>query len=195
MARLWLLVAFVFVFGAAAAEGPDEQAAREAKELFRVALASGPNSSESFSPQHCELSTTWYRESVPEFVARKYLHLRIHSDLLGREQKNPQDILDPERRFGEAFCSPEVAESYVDETLRKSESSADTICFRHYSFAFPVFDAGYHQAIFVFADSRTCHRDQSAVGGIRGYGHSIAFIFAKEKGVWKPVAEEILSQT
>jgi hypothetical protein len=31
--------------------------------------------------------------------------------------------------------------------------------------------------------------------GIREHGHSIAFNFAKEKGVSKPVAEEILSQT
>jgi hypothetical protein len=56
------------------------------------------------------------------------------------------------------------------------------------SLAFPVFDAGYHQQY-------SYSRIRSAVGGMREHGHSIAFNFAKEKGVSKPVAEEILSQT
>jgi len=201
--RLSLLVAFILVCmaaGRAAAEDADERASREAKQLFSIMLAHDPECCtavpQPFAPKRCELDASWSEIKLPEYVARKHFGFQLHADLSASTNTKFRDVIDPQRKFDDAFCTAEEKKNFHDDAMREFQNNnSPFVHISHTSFSFPIFDTSYRKAIVIFSRWGSSQRDKS-VGARRApfYGHTDALIYVKTGGEWKYVANESIEE-
>ncbi len=187
---------------ASAGELPDWQKAQnrlrqEAIALFQV-IHQRRDAALEHRPTPCEFRTEWDDYPVPDTIARDYLGLRIPADLVpSMIVGSPTEIMDPSRKFPEAFCAKaddELRLSFIVESLKRGELKDEgnpDLKSRWYEilrieYTFPVFDRTYRRAIVMTTStSRFWYRKPDGV--FRGGLDMLvgASIYEKRKGRWR----------
>ena len=128
----------------AAEEGDGERSEREATALFRSVLWS-----DAAMTGPCALSDEWLHYAVPESVAKKYLGLTIHADLIPSEHPILRQILDPEGERKDVLCSASEIErrSIPQIEKMKSDDQNQEIKTTSVQLSFPVFSDDFDHAI------------------------------------------------
>jgi hypothetical protein len=197
--RFAQILRFALVLGcslqgaAARAEEPEPESVREAKILFQVILAKEP------APERCEFTTTWPTDTIPEEVARKHFGLAVHASLAAPfwvVQLHPEEILDPDKRNADAFCSPDQVKANLDQKLKALETaSIKSVWIKDTGYAFPIFDMAYRKAIVVVSDG-SCDWHSTPAGAKRYCFLSVyAKMYRKIKGTWRETGSEQLGIT
>ncbi len=175
----------------AAEEGDGERSEREATALFRAVLWS-----DAAMTGPCALSDEWLHYAVPENVAKKYLELKIHADLIPSEHPIPRQILDPEGERKDVLCNDsEIKRRRIaqTETLRNDEQKGK-IKTTSVQLSLPVLSDDLGRAIFVYVyeTHKLCKIKNFDKIIDELYIYGVAIIYDKANNSWKPVGREEL---
>ncbi|MGJ5119990.1 hypothetical protein [Bradyrhizobium oligotrophicum] len=175
---------------AAAADAPQSRLVAEATRLFAVVLADDP------SPERCELASDWDSSPVPEEIAHRDLGLRLHASLSAPESfTGPAKVLSP--RGGGAICRDSEANDLEAQRLAAFEGGTDKNIFvKRRAYTFPVFDEGYHTAVFVVTYERFgWYRKPAGIARLAPEAAVTAVVYRKAGGRWRRVTMVELGST
>jgi hypothetical protein len=145
----------------------------------------------------CSIDSKWYTEPVSEDIARKYLGLKQHANLLGSHYgSTPAEVMDPGKKTQRSFCTWEErkalheGEEELASKLTKEKAQPGDYARLHSPieiyYSFPVFDEKFEHAIIVVLSSHGGWSWGYANKLVMTAGGSIhADVWAKIDGIWQ----------
>ena len=164
---------------------------REASAIYRLVLA------EKLPVEQCGYSEEWDNYPVPDYVARKYLGLKLHADVSASNQPLAfEEALDPKRLKPSTFCKHAEAAAYIQKSLEgfEHDPAQHFMVLRSRGFTFPVFNATFRTAVIVVTvhehDVHSREKNETQVRRLPDEVSIQAWVYRKTKRGWRRTATE-----